>query len=126
MLDMMRFAVPRLAPLALVLALAALAGRAPAAERQFVELPPGRYTMSVKGLLCAVCARAVAAEWKKLPEVEDASVSRESGKAELTVRIDRTLKVASLVKALKRAETTANLGASYQMSGIAYRLDAGR
>ena len=117
-------------PLAAAVLAAALAPRVLAApaevKREFVELPPGRYAITLKGMLCAVCARSIAAEWRKLPEVQAADVKLDQAKGELTVRLDRTLKVAALVKALRRAEKTANLGATYELTGIAYRLESGR
>lgn len=110
--------------LSLLLA-AALAGPASAASpmsREFTELPPGRYTVSLSGLLTTVCGRAIAAEWAKLPEVESAAVDFDKSVAYITVRIDRTLKVASLRKTLRRAERLANLGARYDVREISYRL----
>ena len=91
-------------------------------SRDFVELPPGRYTIQLNGLLCTVCGRAIAAEWSKLPEVESASVNFDKSEATVAVRLDRTLKVAALQKTLRRAEKLANLGAKYEMRGIAYKL----
>ncbi|MDD5303808.1 MAG: hypothetical protein PHS14_11965 [Elusimicrobia bacterium] len=111
--------------LALLLA-AALASPAFAAApiaREFSELPPGRYTISLTGLLTTVCGRAIAAEWAKLPEVEAATVDFDKSTAFLTVRIDRTLKVAALRKTLRRAERLANLGAHYDLRDISYRFD---
>lgn len=110
--------------MALLLA-AALTSSALAAApnvREFTELPPGRYSVTLTGLLCAVCARAIAAEWAKLPEVESASVDFAKSTASITVRLDRTLKVASLHKTLRRAEKLGNLGARYDLRDISYRL----
>ena len=110
--------------LALLLA-AALTSPAFAAApttREFTELPPGRYSVALTGLVSTVCGRAIAAEWAKLPEVESASVDYDKSTAFITVRLDRTLKVASLRKTLRRAERLANLGARYDLSSIAYRL----
>jgi hypothetical protein len=91
-------------------------------SREFTELPPGRYTIAVTGLLTTVCGRAIAAEWAKLPEVETASVDFDKSIASITVRIDRTLKVSTLRKTLRRAEKLANLGARYDLREITYRL----
>lgn len=90
--------------------------------REFTELPPGRYTVSLTGLLTTVCGRAIAAEWAALPEVESASVDFDKSSAQIAVRLDRTLQVASLRKSLRRAERLANLGARYELRDIAYRL----
>ena len=94
---------------------------APAA-REFIELPPGRYTIALTGLVTTVCGRAIAAEWAKLPEVESAAVDFDKSAATITVRLNRTLKVATLRKTLRRAEKLANLGARYDLRGISYRL----
>lgn len=106
----------------LAAALTSPAAAAPSTAREFTELPPGRYTIAVSGLLTTVCARAIAAEWAALPEVESASVDFEKSAAHIAVRLDRTLTVASLRKALRRAERLANLGARYDLRDISYRL----
>lgn len=103
--------------LALLLAALPAAAAAPAYE----ELPPGRYALTVTGLVCTVCARAVAAQWSRLPEVEKASVDFETERAVVLVRLDSTLRVASLRKALRRAEKLARLGARYDVKDIAYK-----
>lgn len=108
----------RLLGLLLLLSVAAQAG-APSAP-VYTELPPGRYAVTVRGMICTVCARAISAEWEKLPEVEKASVDYETESAVVTVRLDRTLQVSVLRKALRRAERVANLGARFEMSGIRY------
>jgi len=107
------------------LLIAALAGpgrAAPPTSREFIELPPGRYSIVLTGLMTTVCGRAIAAEWARLPEVESASVDFDKSTAAVTVRIDRTLKVASLHKTLRRAEKLANLGGRYDLRAITYRL----
>ncbi len=90
--------------------------------REFVELPPGRYTIALTGLISTVCSRAITAEWSKLPEVESAAVDFEKSTALVAIRLDRTLTVVSLRKALRRAEKIANLGARYDLRDISYRL----
>ena len=107
--------------LAAVLSSPALAAPSPTA-REFSELPPGRYAIGVTGLISTVCGRAIAAEWAKLPEIEAASVDFDKSTAYIAVRLDRTIKVASLRKTLRRAERLANLGARYDLRDISYRL----
>jgi copper chaperone CopZ len=109
----------RLLAALLLLAVAARAADAPSAPA-YSELPPGRYSVTVRGMICTVCARAIAAEWAKLPEVEKASVdySKESGV--VAVRLDRTLRVSVLRKALRRAEKVADLGARFDLRDIQY------
>jgi hypothetical protein len=97
---------------------------APAASnaREFTELPPGRYAIALTGLLTTVCGRAIAAEWAKLPEVESASVDFDKSVGFVSVRLDRTLRVSTLRKTLRRAERLANLGTHYDIRDISYRL----
>jgi hypothetical protein len=112
----------RFLALLLAAALTSPARSAPSGAREFTELPPGRYTIAVTGLLSTVCARAIASEWSKLPEVESAYVDFDKSAATVSVRLDSTLKVASLRKTLRRAEKVANLGVHYDMLAISYRL----
>ena len=100
----------------LLLAAAARAADAPA----YSELPPGRYSVALRGMICAVCARAIAAEWAKLPEVEAAEVDYEKESGLVTIRLDRTLRASALGKALRRAERVANLGARFELGDVRY------
>ncbi len=106
----------------LLAAFAASAASAPPTARDFTELPPGRYTIQLSGMISTVCGRAIAAEWAKLPEVESASVNFDRAEATISVRLDRTLKVGHLARTLRKAERLANLGARYDMRAIAYKL----
>jgi cation transport ATPase len=99
----------------LVAAAARAGGSAP-----YVELPPGRYAVTVRGMICTVCARAIAAEWAKLPEVDKSSMDFEKESGVVSVRLDRTLQVAVLRKALRRAEKVANLGAHFELRDVQY------
>ncbi|PIR18830.1 MAG: hypothetical protein COV48_05375 [Elusimicrobia bacterium CG11_big_fil_rev_8_21_14_0_20_64_6] len=104
---------------------AALLSPGPAAAstaREFTELPPGRYSIILTGLISTVCSRAIAAEWAKIPEIESASVDYGKATAHITVRLNRTLQVSALHKALRHAEKLANLDAHYELHDIAYRL----
>ena len=101
-------------------ALTLLAVLASAAADSYSELPPGRYSVTVAGMMSTVCARAIETEWKKLPEVEKAVVDFDKASAVVTIRLDKTLRVAVLGKALRRAEKLANLGARYEMRDIKY------
>jgi hypothetical protein len=104
------------------LAVALLCAAAPAAKTavEYEELPPGRYEIVLKGLVTTVCARAIAADWAALPEVEKVETDFARSRARVSVRLDRTLKVASLRKGLRRAERVANLGARYDLGEIRY------
>ena len=110
----------RVLALLLLLAVAARAADAPGAAPSYTKLPPGRYSVALSGMICTVCARAIAAEWAKLPEVETSSVDYEKESGVVTIRLDRTLRVSALRKALRRAERTANLGARFELHDIQY------
>jgi hypothetical protein len=84
------------------------------------DLAPGRYSVALRGLVCTVCARAIAAEWSKLPEVESASVDFDRETGDVAVRLNTTLRVSALRRALRRAERVANLGARYELGEIKY------
>ena len=108
--------------LALALAAPGSAFTASVTTREFVELPPGRYSIALTGLLSTVCGRAISAEWARLPEVDAASVNFDKSEATVSVRIGHTLKVSVLRKTLRRAERLANLGGHYDLRAIAYKL----
>lgn len=114
--------VMKLATLALLTLLAAPArAYASAAARDaYTELPPGRYSMGVSGMVSVVCARAIKVEWEKLPGVDKAVVDFDKESAIVSVRLDKTLRVAALRKTLRKAERLANLGARYDLSDIKY------
>lgn len=103
------------------LALALLLAAVPAASTDYSEMPPGRYSMALTGLVSTVCARAVVAEWSRLPEVEKVTVDFDAEKAEVLVRLDRTLRVTTLRKALRRAEKLSRLGGRYDLKDIIYK-----
>lgn len=112
-------------PRALVLALMTLAGSAlaagdPSIPPNYQEMPPGRYSVSVSGMLCTVCARAIAHEWEKIPEVQKATVDFTKEQAIVSIRLDSTMQVLQLRKGLRRAERLANLGGHYDISRIRY------
>lgn len=106
--------------LVLLLAAAARAADAPGPAVAYRELPPGRYSLEIRGMICTVDARAIAAEWAKLPEVEKASVDYRTETGIVVVRLDRTMQVSVLRKALRRAERVANLGERFQLAEIRY------
>lgn len=88
--------------------------------KDYTELPPGRYSVELQGMMSTVCSRAITAQWSTIPEIEKASVDFDKGLAVVTIRIDKTLEVSVLRKALKQAERTANLGATYELRDIHY------
>jgi copper chaperone CopZ len=105
---------------AALLAGAARAADAPPEKPTYTELPPGRYSVAITGMLCTVCARAITIEWAKLPEVEKAEVDFDRERAVVTVRLHKTLPVSTLRRVLRRAEKTVNLDARLDVGDIAY------
>lgn len=101
-----------------VLAACALAASPPPLE--FPDMLSGRYELKLSGLLCSVCARAVAAELAKLDEVDSAKVDLDRDAVLVTVKLERKLKIRSVRRALSRAARRANLGAAYEIAGIKY------
>lgn len=113
----------RLLLAAALLALPAIGSAASATPSTpvYEELPPGRYAMDISGMAATVCSRAIAAEFARLPEVEKAEVDFDAERAMVLVRLDRTLRVSALRKALRRAEKLSRLGARYDFKNITYR-----
>jgi len=110
---------------ALAVLLLALAGAASAAgdgelPPSYQELPPGRYSVGVHGMLCTVCARAIVAEWSKIPEVEKATMDFNKEQGTVVIRLDSTMQVNALFRGLRRAERLAALGGKYEMRQIKY------
>jgi len=83
-------------------------------------LPSGRYAIKVSGMLTKTCSRAIEREVAKLDAVESAKVDFETEQLVLTVKLDRTLKVSALRRALRRAAGKVNLGTDYILGGVAY------
>jgi hypothetical protein len=110
----------RLLAALLFLAAAARAADAPGAAPAYTELPAGRYAVVLKGMLCTVDARAISAEWTKLPEVESAKIDYEKESGVVTIRLGRILRVKALRKALLRAGRIANLGEHFELGDIKY------
>lgn len=104
----------------LLLAAAPARASAPAVPIYYTELPPGRYAIGVRGMLCTVCAKAIAMEWSKVPGIEKATMDFDKEQGVVAVRLDRTVQVSALRKALRRAEKAANLGARYDLQTIQY------
>ena len=104
----------------LALAAAARAADAPGPSVTYTELPPGRYSIEIRGMICTVCARAIAAEFAKDPGIAKAAVDYHTETAVVDVRLDRTLQVSALRKALRHAEKVSNLGARFTLGDIRY------
>ena len=121
----MKFAIGALLALAAAAAPAVMSTTAKAADAPgpavtYRELPPGRYAIEIRGMICTVCARAIAAEWAKDPGIAKAAVDYQTESGVIDVRLDRTLQVSALRKALRRAEKVSNLGARFTLGDIRY------
>jgi copper chaperone CopZ len=114
--------IPRLRAwaVAALLAGAARAADAPPERPTYTELPPGRYSVQITGMLCTVCARAIEIEWSKVPGVEKAAVDFDREGATVTVRLHETVPVSALRRVLGRAGKASNLGARFDVGAIAY------
>jgi copper chaperone CopZ len=113
----------RTALLALALAAppaAAAAPREAAVKLAYTTLPAGRYELAVKGMLCAVDALSIQAQWAKLPPVQKVSVDYATGKAIVTVRLDSSLPIEDLEKVLSKAEIVSNLKTRYSIASVSY------
>lgn len=90
-------------------------------ERQYTQLTSGRYTLKVSGMLCTVCAKAIEAELAKLEEVDSAKADFELDAVLLVIKIERTLKVSTLRRALQKAARRVNMGAKFEVASLQYR-----
>ena len=86
----------------------------------YSELPAGRYSVKVSGMLTTTCSRAIEREMAKLPQVEAVSVDFDAESMQVTVRLDHTLAVSTLRRALHRAAKKVQLGADYVPGAISY------
>ena len=83
-------------------------------------LPSGHYAVKIIGMLTTTCGRGIEIETMKLPEVEAAKVDFDKETLVLTIRLNRTLKLAALRKALHLASDRVNLGVDYFVGKITF------
>ena len=113
-----------------ILVLAVLAGPAargapaaalPAEEAvAYKDLPSGRYAVKIIGMLTTTCGRGIEAKVLKRPEVESAQVDFEKETLTLTIKLNRTLRLSALRKALHAAADQVNLGTDYLVGKITF------
>lgn len=84
------------------------------------QLGAGRYALRISGLWCTTCVRAVEAELKALPEVESAKGDFDSESVVITVKLEKTLKVSAIRRAIKRANGRADFGNKLGLASVAY------
>jgi hypothetical protein len=93
----------------------------PAAEAAaYQELPSGRYAVKIIGMLTTTCGRGIEAKVLKRPEVESAQVDFEKETLTLTIKLNRTLRLSALRKALHAAADQVNLGTDYLVGKITF------
>jgi cation transport ATPase len=93
------------------------------AAEGYSELKSGRYEIRVEGMVCTTCARLIVEEVLKLKEVQKATADFDQETLFLTVKLEHTLSVSKLEKALKKAAKRVDLQADYAVVNIRYRLD---
>lgn len=108
------------AGLILALSMAAAPAMTAAQAQEFNDLTPGRYAVGVSGMLTHACARALALELGRLPEVSQASADFETEEGILTVKDGGLLRVSSLRRALDRAARRVNLGSDFELRSVRY------
>ena len=86
----------------------------------YKELPSGHYAVKIIGMLTTTCGRGIEIETMKLPEVEAAKVDFDKETLVLTIRLNRTLRLSALRKALHLASDRVNLGADYFVGRITF------
>jgi copper chaperone CopZ len=69
-------------------------------------------------MLCTVCAKAITAQWTKLPEVKSAAIDFNRERAIVSVRLNKTLPVDNLRASLVEAQKVSNLGVQYEIGRI--------
>ena len=107
----------------LLLALAATAASAaPApAPEGLADLRGGRYAVKIEGLLCSACTRAILDEISRFKDVQAVTADFDKSELVITVKLDRTVSVSALRKALKRAAKRVNLDTRFEIDSIYYR-----
>jgi|GEM_PF-2051087 len=86
----------------------------------YKELPSGHYAVKIIGMLTTTCGRGIEIEMMKLPEVESAKVDFDQETLNLTIKLNRTLRLTAVRKALHLAADQVNLGADYFVGKITF------
>lgn len=89
-------------------------------ERVFSTLRPGRYAVILEGWLCAACGEAAAEAVSMLDGVERAEADFEKRMLIVEVGRERSVPVASLTRALRRAAARINLDTDFRIVRIRY------
>src|SRR5687768_2054482 len=104
-------------PAAAATAPAAAARRAdPAWRKEHRLLVAGTYRLTVSGVLCNACTRAIVQALAEVRGVEAARFDFEEGMLWLTVAKDRKLRLGQVERALRRAQRVAALEVQFELT----------
>ena len=103
----------------LLAAVASLALAAPA-KLEYQKLAAGKYRLKIAGMVCTSCAKAMSEELKKLPGIGGAEADFGREEIVLAVKLEKSVKVSALRRALSRAERRVNIGSRYELRSIEF------
>ncbi len=83
-----------------------------------VTLKAGRYTATVKALVCGACAPEVKKTVASFPGVRDVVVDKDKSVLSFSVKKGKSINVAKLQAALKAASDKMGMGADYSLNDI--------
>lgn len=81
----------------------------------------GRYSLRISGFFCMTCGEAMKEEVKALPEVSEVDFDFDAETLFITVRLQHTLRLSALRRALRRASSRVNIGSKLDVVDVAYR-----
>ncbi len=76
----------------------------------FAKPLSGEVHVQVKGMVCAFCAQGLTKSFKKLPEVQDVTVSLEGKFVHLVLKKDKTLEDSKILETVKEAGYEGTIG----------------
>jgi cation transport ATPase len=107
--------------LALLFSLISIANPALAREGVPDRFKAGRYAMKISGFFCTTCGVAMKREVGALPEVSEADFDFDTETLFVTVRLERTLRLSALRRALRRAAARVDIGSKLDVADVTYR-----
>lgn len=92
---------------------------APIIARQSKDvLTAGKYSASVKAIVCGGCGPLIKETLQKMKEIDAVTVDSGKKTVQFAVKKDSTVKLSDLQKALKAASDTMGMGADYTLSDV--------
>jgi mercuric ion binding protein len=76
----------------------------------FAKPLTGEIHVKVKGMVCAFCAQGLTKTFKKMPEVQEVSVSLEGKFVHLSLKKDQSLEDTKILEAVKEAGFEGTIG----------------